>query len=49
MLDKTNLSGCCLMIKDHNAMDFKHRCGFEAMSNAQEHSDVQVFYVPFKQ
>lgn len=31
------------MIKDHaNAMDFKHPCGFQGMSNAQEHCGFEV-------
>lgn len=37
------------VIKDHKVMYFKHCCGFQVMTNAQEYCGFQVFIMDFKQ
>lgn len=45
VLDKARLTGCRLVMKDRNAVDFKHCCGFQAMINVQEYCGFQVFAI----
>lgn len=45
MLDK---AGNCSVIKDHNAIGFKCQCGFQVMSNTQEHCEFYVSVIDFQ-